>query len=203
MGMVLELQALILVEQGARSDAVYLLRRQLPTYADTPAADTIRSTLNLLSLHGQPAPVLDAGMTLGPRLNDQTRALAGPTLVFFWAHWCQECKAEGPMLEMLLNKYRERGLGVVAPTRRYGYVDGGRPAAPDKELRHILRVRDTFYKFLKRQPVPVTDSNHKSYGVSVVPVIVLIDRQGKVRLYHPGRIGIADLEAAIIEVLER
>ena len=202
-GMAAELLALVMVEQGARSDAVYFLRRELQTYADTPAAAPMQSALHLLSLKGQSAPVLNAGMNLGPRLPDKTRAIAGPTLVFFWAHWCQECKAEGPMLEALSNKYRERGLAMVAPTRRYGYLDAGRPAAPDKELQHIVRVRDTFYRFLKREPVPVTESNHKSYGVSVVPVHVLIDRQGMVRLYHPGRIGAAELEAAIVEVLER
>ena len=141
-------------------------------------------------------------MTLGPRLADPRKS-AQPTLVFFWAHWCHECKAESPMLEKVLGKYRSRGLEFAAPTRRYGFVDSAHPAAPDKELRHIARIRDTFYRFLKHQPVPITDANYKAFGVSVVPLYVLTDRQGLVRLYHPGRIGEAELEAAVVAALDR
>jgi thiol-disulfide isomerase/thioredoxin len=201
-GVAAELLALVLVEQGARAEAVYSLRRELEVYHDTPAGKPLRASLDLLSLHGQPAPALDRGMTLGSRLADTTKS-AQPTLVFFWAHWCQECKAESPMLEKMLGKYRSRGLEFAAPTRRYGFVDSAHPAAPDKELRHIAHIRDTFYRFLKQQPVPITDANYKAFGVSVVPLYVLTDRQGLVRLYHPGRIGEAELEAAVVAVLDR
>jgi thiol-disulfide isomerase/thioredoxin len=201
-GAATEVLALVLVEQGARSDAVYELRRELEVYHDTPAGEPLRAALDLLSLRGQPAPALDAGMTLGPRLAG-TKKAAQPTLVFFWAHWCQECKAESPMLEKLLGKYRSRGLEFAAPTRRYGFVDSDHPAAPDKELRYIARVRDKFYGFLKHQPVPITDANYRAFGVSVVPLYVLTDRQGLVRLYHPGRIGEAELEAAVVAALDR
>lgn len=200
-GQAMEVLALVLVEQGARSDAVYSLRRALEAYQDTPAAPPIRNALDLLSLQGQPAPALDAGMTLGSRLDLRNR-LASPTLVFFWAHWCQECKAEGPMIEGLLDKYRARGLQIVAPTRRYGYI-GPHQAAPDKELRHIVRIRDMFYGFLKREPIPVTDANYRAFGVSVVPLYVLTDRQSLIRLYHPGRITASELETAILSTLER
>lgn len=107
------------------------------------------------------------------------------------------------MIAKLFDKYRARGLAIVAPTRNYGYVDGGRTASPDKELRHILQVRDTFYPFLKHAPVPVTDANHRAFGVAAIPVNILIDRHGIVRLYHPGRIAEADLEGAIVDVLDR
>ena len=107
------------------------------------------------------------------------------------------------MIGRLLQKYESRGLTIVAPTRRYGYVEAGRNAPPDKELRHLAAVRDTFYPFLKRAWVPVTDANHKAYGVAAIPMHVLIDRDGIVRLYRPGRIAEADLDAAIRELLDR
>ena len=201
-GVAAELAALVVAEQGARSDAVYTLRRELEVYHDTPAGKPLRAALDMLSLHGQPAPTLEAGMTLGPRLADRQKS-AQPTLVFFWAHWCQECKAESPMIERMIGKYRSRGLEFAAPTRRYGFADSGHAAAPDKELRHIANIRDTFYRFLKQQPVPITDANYKAFGVSVVPLYVLTDREGLVRLYHPGRIGEAELEAAVVAALDR
>jgi thiol-disulfide isomerase/thioredoxin len=198
-----ELLALVLIEKGWRSDAVHLLRTDYEAYRGTPAADLIKATLDVLSLEGQPAPSLSSGITLGAPLREVDGNASRPTLVFFWAHWCQECKAEGPMLERLVNKYRAQGLAIVAPTRRYGYITAGRPAAPGKELQHISRVRDSFYRFLKHDPVPVADVNYAAFGISVVPVHVLIDRQGVIRLYHPGRIDVEDLEAAIVDVLRR
>ena len=198
----LEVLALAMTAEGGRSDAVRLLQSGLDEYRDPRAAEEIRNTLRLLSLEGQPAPRLDGGITLGPRLNT-SKAPAQATLLFFWAHWCAECKSEAPMLERLATKYAGRGLSIVAPTRRYGYADAGRPASPDKELRYIVRIRDTFYKFLKREPVPVTDANYKAYGVSLVPMHVLTDRDGIVRLYRPGRMSEAELEAAIVGLIER
>ncbi len=201
-GASLELLALVLVGQGARSDAVHLLRTGLDTYRDTAAADGIRNAIRLLSLEGQRAPRLEGGVALGPRLTS-SKASEGPTLLFFWAHWCPECKAESPMLERLVEKYRARGLTLVAPTRRYGYGESGRPATPDKELRYIAHVRDTFYPFLKREPVPVAVANYRAFGVSSVPVHILTDRDGIVRLYHTGRIAEPELEAAIVRLLPK
>jgi thiol-disulfide isomerase/thioredoxin len=197
-----EVLALVLVEQGARSDAVHLLRTQLETYRDTVAAEDLRGSLRQLSLEGHPAPALQGGLALGPRLPSKDAA-PQPTLLFFWAHWCAECKAESPIIARLLDKYRSSGLAIVAPTRTYGYIESGRSAAPDKELRHIAQVRDTYYLFLKHAPVPVTDANHRAFGIGAIPMSILIDRQGVVRLYRPGRIPESELEAAIVDVLSR
>lgn len=153
-------------------------------------------------LVGQAAPRIDPGLIIGPR-SPLSASASSALLVFFWAHWCPQCKAESPTLAALMAKYHARGLALVAPTRRYGYVEGGRPAAPDRELRYIAQVRDTSYKFLQGVPVPIADSNHVSYGVDTVPTHVLIDRGGTVRFYNAGRLTEEELEAAIISVLQR
>ena len=122
-------------------------------------------------------------------------------LLFFWAHWCPDCKAQGPIIERLLGKYRSDGLRVVAPTQRFGYIVAGQKAPADAELRHIVQVRDQYYAFLRDEAVPVSDVNHKRYGVSSTPTLALVDRQGVVRLYRPGRMAEQDLEAAIRKLL--
>ena len=203
LGAAIEVTAYTLAEQGARSDAVYLLRNEWDTYRGTPVSEGIKANIDLVSLEGQPAPPLEPGMTLGRRLPGATKTTRQPTLLFFWAHWCQDCKAESPIIAKLAEKYRGKGLGIVAPTRRYGYVEAGRPAAPDKELLHILKVRDSYYQFLKSESVPISDANHKAYGVASIPMHVLIDREGVVRLYRPGRMTEAELEASILDVLAR
>jgi thiol-disulfide isomerase/thioredoxin len=125
-----------------------------------------------------------------------------PVLLFFWAHWCPDCKAQAPIVAKMLDRYGRNGLAIIAPTQRYGYtVRRSERAAPDEERRHIEQVRDTSYPFLRNQPVPVSETNHTVFGVSTVPTLVLVDRQGLVRLYHPGNMTEEELRAAIEPLL--
>jgi thiol-disulfide isomerase/thioredoxin len=153
-------------------------------------------------LIGQPAPRLDGRLHIGPRVPSVEDLKGKVVLLFFWAHWCADCKAQSADVAKLLAKYRSQGLAIVAPTQRYGYVAGGRPAPPDKELRYIMQVRDSYYKFLDREAVPVSEANVKAYGANLIPLNVLIDRQGVVRVYHPGRMTEEELEGAIRALLE-
>jgi hypothetical protein len=103
----------------------------------------------------------------------------------------------------MLDRYGKNGLAIIAPTQRYGYtVRRTLPAAPDEERRHIEQVRDTSYPFLRNEPVPVSETNHTIYGVSTVPTLVLVDRRGIVRLYHPGNMTEEELRAAIEPLLQ-
>jgi hypothetical protein len=62
-------------------------------------------------------------------------------------------------------------------------------------------VRDQYYPFLADLPVPVSVANHQRYGVSSTPTVVILDRQGVVRLYHPGRLTEAELETHLRNLL--
>ena len=194
-------QALVLMEQGARSEAVYLLRREIETSRNTPIREQLQADLDRLSLEGRLAPRIEGRLHLGARVPSVAELKGRVVLVFFWAHWCEDCKAESPTIAKLTDRYRSQGLTIVAPTRRYGFAEAGRPAAPDKELRHIIQVRNTYYGFLHDEPVPVNETNYKEYGVASIPLYVLLDRQGIVRLYHPGRMTEEELEAAIQKLL--
>jgi thiol-disulfide isomerase/thioredoxin len=152
-------------------------------------------------LEGQPAPHLRAGLSIGARVPAAKELDGKVVLLFFWASWCPECKGESPMIAAVVDKYREQGLVLIAPTQRYGFIEEGRPAAPDQELRYIARIRDTYYPFMRQVPTPVTDANYKQYGVNSVPTHVLIDRNGIIRLYQPGRITSDTLAAAIQRLL--
>jgi thiol-disulfide isomerase/thioredoxin len=201
-GAAIEVQAQVSVQQGARSDAIAFLRRELGTYRHTALDKRIEKNINLLTLEGHPAPALDLAEWIGPR-PPTARELKGKVVVlFFWAHWCSDCKIEGPILAKLLEKYRSRGLAVVAPTQRFGYVAGGKQAPPDEELRYIIAVRDKYYPFLATQPVPLSAANHERYGVSSTPTVVILDRRGVVRLYNPGRLTEEELESRLRMLLQ-
>jgi thiol-disulfide isomerase/thioredoxin len=197
----IEAQARELTEHGARSEAVYSLQRALETYRDSALRTRIEADIRMFSLEGRPAPPLHTGMQIGARVPG-TRELDGKVvLLFFWAHWCADCKAESATVEALFEKYRARDFVLIAPTQRYGYVAAGRPAAPDKELRYITQVRDTYYGFMRDVAVPVSEANYKQYGVASIPMHVLIDRKGIIRLYQPGRMTSDELDAAVRNLL--
>jgi thiol-disulfide isomerase/thioredoxin len=201
LGAAIEVQAHVRAEQGRRSDAVYFLQRELDTYRNGPLHMRIQKNINLLSLEGRAAPALEVGSELG-RPTPSFSSLKGKVVVlFFWAHWCGECKAQSPILSALLDRHRAAGLALVAPTQRYGYTVKRAPATPAAELEYIGQVRNEYYAFLRDEAVPVSEANHRLYGVSTTPTLVVLDRQGIVRLYHPGGMTAAELEAVILPLL--
>ena len=202
-GTAIEVQAQVSADRGARSDAMVLLERELKTYRTTSLHKRIQKNINLLTLEGHPAPALDLSESMGTPLAAATaNALSGKVVVlFFWAHWCPDCKTESPILAKLYAKYQSQGLTIVAPTQRYGYVAGGAQASPDDELRYMIDVRDKHYGFLADLPVPISVANHERYGVSSTPTVVILDRQGIVRLYHPGRLTEEELESHLRPLL--
>lgn len=202
-GAAIEVQAQLRTDRGARSDAIVFLERELTTYRNTTISKRLQKSINLLTLEGHPAPALELTESMGAPLAGATaKALEGKVVVlFFWAHWCPDCKIESPILAKLYAKYQSRGLTIVAPTQQYGYVAGGARASPDEELRYMIEVRDKHYGFLADVPVPVSVANHERYGVSSTPTVVILDRQGIVRLYHPGRLTEEELESHLRPLL--
>jgi thiol-disulfide isomerase/thioredoxin len=201
LGAAIEVQAQALALRGARSEAEALLRRDLLKYGRTSLRARIQKNINVLSLVGKPAPPLDEREYLGSKPVALSALQGKPVLLFFWAHWCGDCKGEEPLLAQLRREYSVKGLTIIAPTQRYGYVGGGQDATPPQELQYIDAVRRQFYADLLDVPVPVSEENFRLYGASTTPTLVLIDRRGIVRLYHPGAMLMDELRAALNPVL--
>jgi len=202
-GAAIEAQGQIDAARGARSEAIAFLERQVAAYRGTSLQKRIQKNINLLTLEGHPAPKLDLSESIGPRPPTFDELKGKVVVLFFWAHWCPDCKIEGPILAKLFAKYRTQGLAIVAPTQRYGYVARGAAAPPDQELKYIVQVRDEYYPFLAEVPVPTSAANHERYGVSSTPTVVILDRDGIVRLYHPGRLTEEELEQQVAPLLAR
>jgi thiol-disulfide isomerase/thioredoxin len=188
-GASIEVDARIMAARGYRDQAVAFLESELPHWKDWWIEARIQKNLDLLTLEGQPAPGLDA----------QYRGR--PVLMFLWAHWCGDCKAEGPVIARLKQKYEPRGLRVLAPTRRYGDVPKVEHPTAEQEDQEIERVWKISYAGLESAPHPIGDSLMLSYGVSSTPTLVLIDRQGIVRMYRPTRMTEAELSQRIEALL--
>ena len=201
LGAALEVQAQVLAARGETAKAVALLRRSVETYRTTSIRARLQKNLNVLGLAGQPAPPLKIASYLGPKPVALSQLNGSPVLLFFWAHWCGDCKAEGPVIAQLSSEFGSRGLMLLAPTQLYGYGARGEDATPKDELPYIERVWQHFYPALRGVPVPVSKENFNLYGASTTPTLVLLDRAGRVALYHPGVVPYEDLRAAIEKVV--
>jgi thiol-disulfide isomerase/thioredoxin len=175
-GAAIEVEANVLVTRGQRAEAITYLNDQLKTYYATPLRPRIQKNINLLSLEGKHAPALE-----------RVAIPAGkPALLFFWAHWCGDCKYEVPILARIKAEFVPKGLVFIAPTQKFGYVAGGEDAPPEVELRYIEQIRQQYYGSIIDTPAVVSEENFNRYGVSTTPTLVLIDRAGIVKMYHPG-----------------
>jgi thioredoxin-related protein len=92
---------------------------------------------------------------------------------------------------------------VIGPTRLYGYTAQIEHASANDEMQYIDAVRHRFYGGLLDMPVPISKYNFDTYGASTTPTLVLLDRAGKVAMYHPGALQYAELRAEIEKVVAR
>jgi thiol-disulfide isomerase/thioredoxin len=201
LGAALEVQAQVLAAKGERTQAIAVLRTALQTYGKTSIQARLQKNMNLLSLQGRLAPTLRSDEFLGAKLPPATELKGVPVLLFFWAHWCADCKAEAPIITQLRSEFAPKGLKVIGPTRLYGYTAQIEHASPSDELMYIDAVRHRFYSGLLDMSVPISTYNFEVYGASTTPTLVLLDRAGKVAWYHPGAAPYAELRGEIEKVV--
>ncbi len=200
LGAAIEVEGKLRLARGGRGDAVRFLEVELSRARDIALCSRIRKNLNLLTLEGQPAPELTFEEHLGPDVPRLADLKGRPVLLFLWAPGCGDCKAQAPILGRIREKYAERGLALVAPTRLYGEGEGGKPAAPAEEKAHVEKSWAAF-EGLAGVPIPIDGGTMVRYGASATPTLVLLDRKGVVRLYTPTRMSESELSRRIEELL--
>ena len=107
-------------------------------------------------------------------------------LLDFWATYCGPCKEEMPLIESLRNEYQAKGLEV------YGVTDD----APDVAHKWMAQYH-------RNLPTLFDPDRHafKGYGVDSIPVVILIDGNGKIANYWLGMQPETSLRAAFDKVL--
>src|SRR5713101_1732472 len=87
-------------------------------------------------------------------------------LLDFWATWCEGCKVEIPWYMEFQKKYNESGLSVVGVSMD---EDGWKSVKPFLEEKKV------------NYPVVIGDWDlAKSFGITALPLTLLIDRNGSI-----------------------
>jgi thiol-disulfide isomerase/thioredoxin len=200
LGAAYEVEAEALRSQHKLSEAIQLLQTAVRKFHGTTLVERLQKNINLMTLEGKRMPPLRATEWVGAKGNPA--AWQGKVLLLlFWAHWCSDCKIQVPVIAKLAAEFEPKGLVVVAPTERYGYTmdDDHAPAA--KETPFIAKVFERYYSSIPNVRVPLDSANFERFGASTTPTIVLVDRRGIVRLYHPGLMDEASLFSAVQPLL--
>jgi len=184
---------------GDRAKAAEFLHRERETYRGTAVETRIQKNYLTVSLEGKPMPALEATTFIG---RGKPADLEGKVVLFyFWAHWCSDCKAQRPILQRLNYEFAEKGLEIVGPTRLYGYDGMGRDATPQQEESYLRGDYQKQYRLPVWMPAPLSTANFVNFGVSSTPTLVITDRKGIVRLYHPGKMPYAELRKTIAALI--
>ncbi len=198
LGASIEVTGQSLAAEGRRDEAVTYLQSELEKWKATSIAARIEKNIHLLSLEGKPAPALDvAQWVTGPKPRPLAAHAGHPVLLFFWAHWCSDCKQEVGVVQQIQAAFKAKGLEVIAPTQKYGYVAAGVDAPPAVETPYIAKIFSIYYAGLGNVETPLSEANFIRYGVSTTPTLVLVNGAGIVTLYHPGLMTFGELSAAL------
>ena len=200
-GAAIEVEAKLRHWRDGRGAAIAYLDGELAHAKDVALRSRIRKNLGLLTFEGQPAPPLGLADHVGPAPRSLADLKGRPVLLFLFARWCGDCKAEAPALARLASTFAPKGLAVVAATRLYGPGEEGKPATPAEEKALVEKTWRESYPGLESVPVVLDTETMVAYGASATPTWVLIDRNGAVRLYAPTRLAESELTRRIEEVL--
>ncbi len=131
------------------------------------------------------APLLDGGAVSADDL------AAAPHLFVFWTTWCGVCEQEMPTIAAIERRFAERGLRVIAVN-----ADAG----GDHERRALVDA----YRRGHTMPGAIAldaGSMRSAFRVRVYPHLVLVDRAGRIRNMHQGRVFEGTLASEIEAVL--
>ena len=193
LGAQIEVQAQVLAHAKGLKPAVAYLDAQLARF---PQPIGLRSRLykrrNQLALVGSAAPPLVVEESLSPNPPTLASLRGKPVLIFGWAQWCGDCRAQVAALGRIKAKYADK-VAIITLTRFYETDQ-----TAEKAL--INKVWAESYQPLQGAPILISAAAMERYGVSSTPTFILLDKNGKVAQYLPYRLTEAALDRLFLSL---
>jgi len=178
-----------------KKQAIAYLESQLTKFAAPVSLRArIYKRLNMLTLPGAAAPEFAVEEALSAKPVSLAELKGSPVLVFGWAQWCGDCRAQAAAIGRIRKKYESRGLRIVMLTRYYETDKTAERAA-------IAKAWNETYRELDGLPSIISRKSMERYGVSSTPTFTLVDKKGKVAAYLPYRLTEAELDRLITGIL--
>ncbi len=197
LGAAIEVQAQLMQRSHGTRAAAAFLRAELAATPKPPAfASRLHKRLNMLELVGRPAPEIATEGHLGDPPPSLASLRGKPVVLFLWAEWCADCKAQSASLARVLRKHAGDGVRCLAVTRWYD-ADSLRA----RETTRVDSVWTAVYSELGPLPRAFSTPSMIEYGVSSTPTFVFVDRKGVVRGYTPTRLTEEELERNVAAIL--
>jgi cytochrome c biogenesis protein CcmG/thiol:disulfide interchange protein DsbE len=155
----------------------------------------LNKRINMLTLEGSAAPELAIEDFIGDPPPTLASLKGRPVVLFLWAEWCGDCKAQQGTLARVRKRHAAEGVQFVALTR---YYDEEAKRTAEKE--RVDGVWKEFYADVGPMPMVLSTASMERYGGSSTPTFVFIDRAGVVREYTPTRLTDAELERALAKI---
>ena len=189
-GAAIETEGRLILRRQGRGAAIRYFEQQLALAKATSLRSRISKNLDMIALEGQPAPAI-----AGKKLES-----GKPAVLFFFAEWCGDCKAQAASLTRVWEKYRSR-VSMTAVTRLYSTPTDEKPMTPEEETAKVKKVWAELYPGLADVPVVIDTDAMVRYGVSATPTFALVDRRGNVRMYTATRLSEAELSRQLDTLL--
>jgi len=184
-------------EQGAPAASALVKSELEKLEGPVSLRSRLYKRLNLLSLPGSRAPELEPDDWIGTRPPTLASLSGKPVVLFLWAEWCADCRAQAASLARIKSRHAKDGLEVVALTRFY-------EKTPEKRATEKARADSVWkadYSAIGSIPLVMSTASMERYGGSSTPTFVFVDRKGVVTDYTPTRLTDAELERRLAAIV--